>query len=500
MIPRTPFYRYLGLVFLLLFVWFYGPTLKGASIKELGAVGPPTSSSETADSASWVKEVLKSHSIGPEISYAARTLRYIPDATERLSITEVDQDLFPDKFVDLKVNAQMPLPSGTPLNVHVKQVVRPSDVDASSLIFGVSTTLDRFNDERTGPIEEWRRWLTDGKGASNGAGLVLALFNTTEADMDRAYERLTNAGINATVIPSSPSLDMAGRYVDLVQMMWNHPTRSQRKYFVLADDDTFFPYMASLLSTLSNYDPTKPYYIGTFTERTDWMLSNHAPMAYGGGGIFLTAPVVRQLVKVPCLQKNDYGGYIVGGDQGDRLLYNCIHQHTEITLTYLPSLNQEDQFGDPSGFYESGRKHLSLHHYKSWHSVEPAKIHTVADACGEDCVMQRFQFKDNFIISNGYSVAEYPKGINFDTAQIEGTFQLADGDLRDVLHSYAFGELRKDLSRTGRKRSWEMLDTRTEAQGTVVQVYLKRHMDERWVEEGEVRPELDSVVVLTWKP
>jgi hypothetical protein len=501
MLPRTPLYRYLGLAFLLIFVWYYGPTLTGSSLSDLGGGKPSSPFGADPNQLSWVKEVLKNNTIGPEISFASRTLKYVPDAKERLSMTEVDQDLFPEKFVDIKVDAKTPLPSGSPLNVHVKEVLRPGAADASSLIIGVSTTFDRFNSKKSGPIKEWTRWLTDGKGNSNGAGLILALFNTTETEIDHAYERLTSAGINATVVASNPALDMAGRYVDLVQMLYNHPTRNQRKYFVLADDDTFFPYMSKLLHTLkTKYDPAKPYYIGTFTERVDWMLSNHAPMAYGGGGIFLTAPVARQIVKLPCLQREEGGGYVVGGDQGDRVLYNCLHKYTEITLTYQPLLNQEDQFGDPSGFYESGRQHLSLHHYKSWHHIEPAKMHQVADACGEDCVMQRFQFKDNFIVSNGYSVNEYPKGIDFDPEHMEATFDLPGDDIQDVVHSYAFGELRKKLTGTGRKRSWELLDARTEKEGRVVQVYLKRRGDDRWVAEGEVKPELDSIVVLTWIP
>ncbi|KAF4633394.1 hypothetical protein G7Y89_g4728 [Cudoniella acicularis] len=495
MLPRTTLYRWLAVVFVVL-VFYFHPDFSGSSF---------TSSSSPfggeLDTTAWVKQVLQLHSIGPKITYAARTIQYIPDAKERLPISEIDHDLFPDKFQEITTMSKGALPVGKTLHVHVKQLSRPDDVDASSLIFGVSTTFDRFNDDRTGPINEWVRWLTDGKGRSNGAGLILALYNTTQTEIDHAGERLAAAGINATVVPSNPSLDMPGRYVDLVQMLYNHPTRKQRKYFALVDDDTFFPCMSELLRTLFQYDYKKPYYIGTFTERVDWMLSNHAPMAYGGGGIFLTAPVAREIVKLPCLQKDDDGTYVMGGDQGDRLLYNCLHQNTEIALTYLPLLHQLDHYGDPSGFYENGRQPLSLHHYKSWHNLEPAKIHVVADACGEDCVLQRFQFKDNFVISNGYSVSEYPHGIDFDLLQMEATFDIpSENDFQDVLLSYSFGEMRKDLSKTGRKRSWHLLDSRKERDGKVKQIYLKRRGDNRWMKEGEDHPENDSIVVLTWAP
>jgi len=283
-------------------------------------------------------------------------------------------------------------------------------------------------------------------------------------------------------------------------MLYNHPTRDSRKFFTLVDDDTFFPAMSELLRTLSEYNPECPYYIGTFTERANWLLEHRAPYAYGGGGIFLTAPVARQIVQLPCLEKNEAGRYLLDADQGDRLLYNCLRQNTEVRVTYLPLLYQEDQFGDPSGFYESGRQPLSLHHYKSWHSFLPEKAHFVVDACGEDCLFQRWQFKDNFILSNGYSVAEYPKGIDFDTGLMEGTFDMGGEEEMATNLAYVFGGLRKSLSRTGRKRAWELLDSTREGGGRVKQVYVKRRGDGRWAVDGEEGPDNDSIIVLEWIP
>jgi hypothetical protein len=452
---------------------------------------------------SFIKQLLKDNRIGPEIQFASRTIRYVPDAPERLPITNVDQDLFSESFVDLSINKVKTLPQGNLLDVHVHASARPDQIDASSLLFAASTTYERFESAKTTPIGEWTRWLTDGRGNSNGAGLILTLFNTTTENIDLASKRLKDVGINATVLHSNNKLDMAGRYVDLVHLLHNHPSRKFRKYFSLVDDDTFFPYMGELIHTLQKYDPTTPHYIGTFTERSDWMLSNKAPMAYGGAGVFMTAPVIQKVTELPCLDKDDEGNYVLGADQGDRLLYNCLHNHTELALSYLPRLRQEDQMGDASGFYEAGIQHLSFHHYHTWHELWPGKMHIVADACGEDCVLQRFRFKDNFIISNGYSVAHYPQGIDFDPLQMEATFDygnLDDPEFRDVVFSYAFGMLRKNLHKTGRKKSWELLGATREGDGKVKQVYLKRRGDNRWLGEGEPHPENDSVVVLTWIP
>ncbi|CAG8979148.1 hypothetical protein HYALB_00000282 [Hymenoscyphus albidus] len=499
MLPRTPLYRWLAVAAVMVVVYVYHPNLTGASLSAY--THSSTIYGGDLDPATWVKKVLKDHGIGPEISYAARTIQYIPDAKERLKLTQVEHNLLPDDFVDLKANANTPLPVGKTISVHVKHLSRRDDVDASGLIFGASTTFDRFNSKDVSPINEFKRWLTDGKGGSNGAGLILALFNGTDAEMQEASQVLANAGINATVVPSNLELDMPGRYVDLVNMLYNHPTSAQRKYFALIDDDTFFPYMSELTRTLFTYDYRKPYYIGTFTERVDWFLDNHVPMAYGGGGVFLTAPLAKQVSEANCLERREDGRYALDANQGDRLLYNCIHERTSVTITYQPRLNQMDQFGDPSGFYESGEQPLSVHHFKSWHRADVAKYHVVADACGEDCVLQRFQFKDNFIVSNGYSIAQYPEGIDFDPDQTEGTFDIpVDADHVGVTLGYKFGELRRSFSKTGKKLQWGLLDARLERDGKVKQIYKKSRSDERWVKSKEDFPERDSIIVLTWVP
>jgi len=504
MLPRTPLHRWLAVAFFLLLAAWFHPTFSGGFTEP----GVPYSSNGV-DDLSYVKKLLKDNKVGPQIEYASRTIRYVPDARERKSITEIDQELFPTAFKNITISKESILPAGKIVDLHIKQSPRPDQVDVSDMLFAASTTYGRFTDPKTSPIEEWKRWLTDGAGQSNGAGLILALFDTTDENIARAAKTLEDIGINATVVPSNKELDMAGRYVDLVQMMYNHPTRQNRKYFVLIDDDTFFPVISNFRKTLSRYNPDKPYYIGTFTERADWLIRNRAPFAYGGGGIVLTAPSAKQIVEAPCLEKNkETGKYVLDSDQGDRLLYNCLQAHSSLTLTYLPSLHQHDQFGDPAGIYESGDLFHSLHHFKSWHRANPAMTHVVADACGEECVFQRFQFKDDFIISNGFSVAHYPKGIDFDPLQMEETFNWGQHDAAEagaeVVFSYYFGSLRKSLLKTGRKQSWEILGARKEGDGRVKQVYLKRWSDDRWYADG-VTPKVeddprDSVVVLTWIP
>ncbi|TQS39212.1 hypothetical protein Golomagni_00266 [Golovinomyces magnicellulatus] len=487
MLPRmSPSVRWIVILFSVIVVYLYYSDFSTTLLRRSKDVHIYLSELE------YIKLLLKSKNVGSDIDYASRTIRYIPDAAERKSITTVHETLFPQLFTKISLSEKKTLPASKLLDLHVKQSPRLDEIDATSLMFGVSTTFERFHDAKTSPVKEWSRWLTDGNGKSNGAVLVLALLNSSSSDIEFATQQLATAGINATVIPSNVELDMPGRYVDLVSMLYHHPTTNLRKWFVLIDDDTFFPYMHELQRTLSVYNPSLPYYIGTFTERMDWMLSNHAPFAYGGGGIFMSLPTIKQISEAPCLKKNEDGSYFLNADQGDRLL-----------LTHLPLLHQLDQFGDPSGFYESGRQPLSLHHYKSWHRFSPEPSHLVSDACGEDCVLQRFQFTDDYILTNGYSLAHYPHGIDFDPELMEHTFEAGDKnnvDLEETVFSYAFGQLRPDLTKTGRKKSWELIGARREGPGRVKQVYFLNRDDDRWRGEGETPNHLDSVVVLNWVP
>lgn len=506
MLRRKPLgrFRWIVLAFLLLGVFYFHPSsLTATSL--LAAQSrmrlPGIFDSGPLDDLTYLKKVLSNARVGPRISYASRTIHYIPDAPDRPSLSQVDENLLAEPFQELQLARLTSLPESSALDVHVKQSARPEQVDASSLLFGCSTTYGRFRDEGgISPVHEWARWLTDGNGNSNGAGLVLSLFEASQADINRAADKLSSLGISATVVASDPTLDMPGRYVSLVDLLYNHSTRASRKYFILVDDDTFFPAMSDLVETLSRYDHEKPYYIGTFTERARWLLEHQVPYAFGGGGIIMTTPLVKRISELPCLQRNKDGKYVLDSDEGDRLLYNCIHEYTETTMTYLPVLHQEDQYGDGSGFYESGIKPLSLHHYKSWHSFIPGKAHVVVDACGEDCLLQRFQFKDDFILSNGYSVVHYPKGIDFDLGLMEGTYDMGGEEEMAINVAYTFGGLRKSLSGTGKKKSWILVDSRREGPGIVKQVYVKRMDDQRWLGEGEEPPSTDSVFALTWVP
>ncbi|KAK3689319.1 glycosyltransferase family 31 protein [Podospora appendiculata] len=426
-------------------------------------------------------------------------------ATDRKSITKLHQKFLPDEVKVVDINKKYQAETcPTPLVVPVTKSPFPGTANASDFMFGVSTTYKRFTDPRTSPVNEWTYWLTDSKGSSNGGKLVLMLLGASEDELEDAYDRLTDVGIDVDVYQSDPDMKMAVRYLTLVPTLYNHPDRKDKKWLVTCDDDTFFPSFNALAEKFEEYDHERPMYIGTFSEDAN-NIARHGSQAFGGAGVFLSVPMAEIVTEKYDSCRSDQkvresnSGW---GPQGDILLRKCIYENSETKLTTLWDLWQLDLYGDPSGFYESGIKPLSLHHYRGggWHIAHPWHYTKVAHLCGEDCTMQRFQTEDDFIIANGFSVAFYPSGIDFDLHQFERTFTSAPEDKGWNL-DFKFGPQRPSLLRTGRKISWDLQESTINVDGSVSQVYVRKHDDPRWkMSNGSPMSKLDGIIELVWLP
>lgn len=135
------------------------------------------------------------------------------------------------------------------------------------------------------------------------------------------------------------------------------------------------------------------------------------------------------------------------------------------------------------------------------------KMHLVSEVCDE-CFLQRWQFTNDVVLTNGFSVAKYPDGslergarsdLSNSTFVDDGGIDLRktevtwDGKDKDVMHSLA--PTRPALNEQ-QKRSWKFLDSFLAGDGNMVrQVYLKREIEG----EGETRKENDEVLILDWR-
>ncbi|CAK7267971.1 hypothetical protein SEPCBS119000_002819 [Sporothrix epigloea] len=68
-------------------------------------------------------------------------------------------------------------------------------VDASGLMVGISTTYSRLHNNDFAAIDDWARWLADGKGQSNGAFLYLVLHRPRNNETNTVRDLLTERGI-----------------------------------------------------------------------------------------------------------------------------------------------------------------------------------------------------------------------------------------------------------------------------------------------------------------
>ncbi|KAM0326739.1 hypothetical protein ACHAQA_006612 [Verticillium albo-atrum] len=457
-------------------------------------------------------EIRDRHELDDQIEYLKRYVRFTRKPIEAPSFTSLEQSLLPDNDVEDSFRVLSLLGSyddeercPEPLEVSVPQSRFPADVDLSDFMFAISTTYDRLSHPTT--IQEWAYWLTDNNGRPNGGKLLLRLVDASDPEIKDVTQRLADAGIDAEVgaWDSRIEKEMAVRYLDLVPMLVSHESSSTKKWLVLCDDDTFFTAMNSLVARFKQYDYTKHLYIGTLSENMDAVIE-HGSQAFGGGGVFLSRPLAEDIAKIhktcktPEKIKESNSGW---GPQGDILLRKCIYENTDVRLTQLRDLWQLDISGDASGFYESGVKPYSIHHFKGshlWHLTYPLNTTKIAQTCGEACPYQRFVTADNFVISNGYSIAHYPDGIDFDLDQVERTFSPLGAD-KGYNFDYMLGPQRPSLHKTGKKIGWELRESQNLEDGSVLQVYIRRKDDERWTTKEE-RPmkSLDGIIELVWVP
>jgi hypothetical protein len=450
-------------------------------------------------------QIKERYNLEPKFQYMKRYVRFTrTDKLERKSMTKLDQNLLPAKFKTVELGQHYGKQScPEPLAVEVPKSGLPRTVDASEFLFGVSTTYKRFMDPETTPINEWIFWLTDSRGHTNGGKLLLMLLDANDEELQEVANLLGDVGIDVDVYHSDSSLEMAVRYLQLVPTLYSHPDAKSKKWLVTCDDDTFFPSMHGLIDKINSYDHTRQMYIGTLSEDVG-AVDRHGSQAFGGAGVFLSLPMAETISRLydQCTSEEKILESNSGwGPQGDILLRKCIYENTETRLTTVWDLWQLDFLGDPSGFYEWGIKPLSLHHYRGagWHQAKPGQFTKIAHTCGEDCTLQRFQTRDDFILS-GFSVAHYPQGIDFDYAQQEGTL-IAPPENKGWNLDYMFGPQRPSLHRTGRKIAWEMQESEVRSDGSVIQTYTRKKDDERWVDqEGAPMSNIDGVIELVWIP
>jgi hypothetical protein len=438
------------------------------------------------------------------IQYAARDIITAPAATtDRPSLTVVNQPLFGEYItVDLAQDKTVTIPQCLqPLTLEVPHGTL-SPADASHMIFGLQTTMKRLKDT----VKHLARWLPN-----TNARLIAVVVESEElpaddAEMKQLEKEFRDLAMNVTLIhPVRPDDTFAQRYFSLVSIMYA-ARNAKTQWITLIDDDTFFPSMHDLVAMLAKHDSGKPQYIGSLSE--GWGSVNHyGLMGFGGAGIMLSIP----MAKIIDDQGDDCKEHL-RTTAGDVSVMDCIYRFSSTKLTHVPSLHQVDMHGDLSGFYESGREMMSLHHWKegsaAGYKLEMEKMHLVADICG-NCFLMRWQFPHDLVLTNGFSINYYPQGQATGRAPgILGTAvdkinleQMEQTWSDDIIIFHSLAPTREKMPEET-KVGYKLLDSMIvhsdvgnfKTKDTVRQIYFKEGMER---EGGE--KEMDTVMVLNWR-
>lgn len=340
----------------------------------------------------------------------------------------------------------------------------------SSLMLGAATTLKRIE----ASLPAFSRWLSN-----TGSPLLVLLVDQPNLenkaeDLLRVHGLALRLGIELIFEPyhSTFEFDSEGlKNFGLATVLDKH-RREETKWFGIIDDDTFFLSLPQMVEALEPYDPNKPWYIGALTEGHT-RVSKEGFKAWGGAGFFISSPLMETLAghSAQCIHLDKFFGDILWRD--------CITEVTSPTvqLTELRGLNQMDLWRDMSGWYEAGfAPILTVHHWKSWHSFPISVAHVVSDVAGPDSLLQRYLFGNNTVLTNGYSIAQYPKGLP-DLNLVELTMTEDVNVVRPpgVLEfHHSMGRPRPALELGKDKLQWKFEHAVLTPDGTVRQFYVKK--------------------------
>lgn len=417
---------------------------------------------------------LEKHDLTPEFRYSRREIRTKHFDGKRKTLTKINEPLFnTPRTLDVEelwnrnatINVQPPL---------TLEVPSSPKVDTSIISFGIATTAARL----PAAFPNLEHWLSN---TSSPLHVIVADSEGNEpADLEsQLQDRAIRANIANTSLPFSKA------YFSLIRELYESRTPETR-WIVLIDDDTFIPSLPALLNHLAaTYDPTRELIISAETDNID-QIRIFGIQPFGGGGIFLSVPLAASLSKPEifesCMNSTS--------NQGDQITNECLEAYSPVRPTFDVGLNQMDihgSFYEPAGYFESGRPMLTIHHWRSWFHIDMPAVARVSKACGDEGILMRWLFDGDVVLSNGYSVAEYPKGISDE--ELRGV-ELTWSDAKKK-YIHRIGPLRENLG-IDRKRALGMVETVVLEEG-VRQTYLEL------AEEEDGKPvEMDKVVELLW--
>ncbi|TVY89191.1 hypothetical protein LAWI1_G004793 [Lachnellula willkommii] len=418
---------------------------------------------------------LAKYELTPHFTYSRRSITPKASKGKRKTLTKMDGvPLFNTPQIlgaDDVWNRTISIESFTPLTLHVPA---SPEVDTSIISFGIATSAARLPEA----FPNLQHWLSN-----TSSSLYVAVSDPQDDELPELQSQLERLNIKATLANSS--LFFSNAYFSLIKELYDARTE-KTEWIVLIDDDTFIPSLPTLITHLNTvYDSSQELIISAASDNFD-QIRLFGIQPYGGGGIFISVPLARILTQPEvwdsCMSSES--------EQGDQIVNECLDAHSPVRPTFDLGLNQMDIHGDfsaPAGYFENGRQMLTIHHWRSWFQVDMPAVAAVSKACGDEGILMRWLFEGDVVLSNGYSIAEYPRGIS--ETDLKGVELTWSDEVWKYMHH--IGPLREKMGRD-QKRSFGMVETIVLEEG-VLQTYL-----ERAEQIGMKKVGMDRVVELLW--
>ncbi|KAL7789018.1 glycosyltransferase family 31 protein [Trichoderma ceciliae] len=398
---------------------------------------------------------------------------------------------------DLKVAHRMELP--------VPGDLSSKAYNGSDLVFGITTTYAKIMDREGALLRSWTRWLTDGYRKSNGASLVLMLDQGDSEQVKEMEEIFRINGVDAQVTATGEPMSVTRRYHELARVLKSFSAvlsssgGAIKRWFALVEDDIFFPDIAYLQHRLVSYKTDQELYIGLPSEGGDWeKMQGNTMTTYGGGAVFLTRPALNTFSKLSCFDMPELRDRF-HAKRWDVLLKDCFIRNTDLNMYILPSFHNPDKDAIHLDMdaYESGVRPLALHGGSERHGMDVNMAHLVTNVCC-GCFMQRYVFRDNWMLVNGVSVSQYFEDVRRGSENAEASNHDEDEAFtrpsmpRELVIDDT-GVDRTKLTWTGNRRVWQFADSVMSDDGAVWQAYINKAVD------GSGPDDIDSVIVLVWE-
>lgn len=438
----------------------------------------------------YLDALIRTQHLSPGVEWAAWNIQSIQNQEAWTPFTRVSHRFQPkrSKFFDQRNRESSALHAIPTLALPSPHSLRPGQFNASRYLIGVPTTYRRLMENSHAVLKSWQWWLAVSNSEDgDGAHIVVMLDRADEKQIQAIEAALEELGISGMVYNERELLSSATRYTQLAGELHAYGSALAavgiaKEWFVLLDDDVFFPSLSYLDEKLAEYDAGGSVHVGIPREQE----------SSGGDVVILSRDGLGRYASLSCTEKDPTSDTSSHARAWSSVLHDCLTTNGRLPMSVLPGLADSTATHWSANLKNDARPMVLRS--SAWGGIDLARATLVAEACGEACFLQRFLFRDGWVLVNGVSISQLQHPVTMqDTSGPKTDVEDAPNARRETE-----AQLQLDAGR-GARHVWNMLDSAVDEYGTVWQAYVKREARGQSTETvAEVDEALDFVILLLW--